>query len=72
MREVVESVESEFQRYRKLGEGTFGQVEDADLGRAASRAARRAGRICWQAGMRAGRPSLTLWGRSRTATSAER
>jgi hypothetical protein len=35
MRDVVASIESEYQRYRKLGEGAFGQVEDADLGRAA-------------------------------------
>ena len=35
MRDIVASIESEFQRYRKLGEGAFGQVEDADLGSAA-------------------------------------
>ncbi len=35
MRDVVASIEGEFQRYRKLGEGAYGQVTDADLGRAA-------------------------------------
>jgi uncharacterized damage-inducible protein DinB len=35
MRDVVSAIESEFQRYRTLGQGAFGQVEDADLGRAA-------------------------------------
>jgi len=35
MRDVVASIESEFQRYRKMGEGAFGQIEDVDLGRAA-------------------------------------
>jgi hypothetical protein len=35
MRDVVESIESEYGKYRKMGEGAFGQVEDADLGRAA-------------------------------------
>jgi uncharacterized damage-inducible protein DinB len=35
MREVVASIEGEFERYRKLGEGAFSQVEEADLGRAA-------------------------------------
>ena len=35
MRVVVASIEAEFQRYRGLGEGAFGQVNDADLGRAA-------------------------------------
>jgi uncharacterized damage-inducible protein DinB len=35
MRDVVASIESEFLRYRKLGEGAFGQIEDPDLGRAA-------------------------------------
>jgi uncharacterized damage-inducible protein DinB len=35
MRDVVASIESEFLRYRKLGEGAFGQIEDQDLGRAA-------------------------------------
>jgi uncharacterized damage-inducible protein DinB len=35
MRDVVASIEAEFQRYRRLGEGAFGQVSDADLGRAA-------------------------------------
>jgi uncharacterized damage-inducible protein DinB len=35
MRDVVASIESEFQRYRKLGEGAFGQVADADLPRPA-------------------------------------
>jgi len=33
MREIVQSIESEFERYRKMGEGAFGQVPDADLGR---------------------------------------
>jgi uncharacterized damage-inducible protein DinB len=36
MRDVVASIEGEFKRYRKLGEGAFGQVSDADLGRAAA------------------------------------
>jgi uncharacterized damage-inducible protein DinB len=35
MRDIVASIESEYQRYRKLGEGAFGQVDDADLGRPA-------------------------------------
>ena len=35
MRDMVASIESEYQRYRKLGEGAFGQVDDVDLGRAA-------------------------------------
>jgi hypothetical protein len=35
MRDIVASIEAEFRRYRTLGEGAFGQVEDADLGRAA-------------------------------------
>ena len=35
MRDMVASIESEYQRYRKLGEGAFGQVDDADLGRPA-------------------------------------
>ena len=35
MRDVVVSIESEFQKYRKLGEGAFAQVKDADLARAA-------------------------------------
>lgn len=35
MRDVVESIESEYGKYRKMGEGAFGQIEDADLGRAA-------------------------------------
>lgn len=35
MRDMVASIESEYQRYRKLGEGAFGQVDDTDLGRAA-------------------------------------
>jgi uncharacterized damage-inducible protein DinB len=36
MRDTVASIEGEFLRYRKLGEGAFGQVSDADLGRAAA------------------------------------
>jgi uncharacterized damage-inducible protein DinB len=32
---MVASIESEYLRYRKLGEGAFGQVDDGDLGRAA-------------------------------------
>ena len=35
MRDVVASIESEFERYRKMGEGAFGQVPDGELGRAA-------------------------------------
>ncbi len=35
MRDVMASIESEFLRYRKLGEGAFAQVADADLGRKA-------------------------------------
>jgi uncharacterized damage-inducible protein DinB len=35
MRDIVASIEAEFQRYRRLGEGAFGQVSDADLGRGA-------------------------------------
>ena len=36
MRDVVASIEGEFHRYRKLGEGAFGQVADADLLRRAT------------------------------------
>ncbi len=35
MRDVVASIESEFERYRKMGEGAFGQVPDGELGRGA-------------------------------------
>ena len=35
MRDVVASIESEFERYRKMREGAFGQVPDVGLGRAA-------------------------------------
>jgi len=35
MRDVVASIESEFERYRRMGEGAFGQVPDSELGRAA-------------------------------------
>jgi uncharacterized damage-inducible protein DinB len=35
MRDTVASIEGEFLRYRKLGEGAFGQVSDAELGLAA-------------------------------------
>lgn len=35
MRDIVASIESEFLRYRKMGEGAFGQVPDGELGRSA-------------------------------------
>jgi len=35
MREVVASIEGEFERYRRLGEGAFGQVPDGELARPA-------------------------------------
>lgn len=35
MRDIVASIESEFERYRRMGEGAFGQVPDGELGRAA-------------------------------------
>jgi hypothetical protein len=35
MRDFLVSIESEYARYRKLGEGVFVQVEDADLSHAA-------------------------------------
>jgi len=35
MRDIVASIESEFERYRGMGEGAFGQVPDGELGRPA-------------------------------------
>lgn len=47
MRTVVSGVEAEFRRYRELGEGTFDQVSDAEIGRRPTPESNSIATIAW-------------------------
>ena len=47
MREVVESIEREYRRYKKLAEGTFAQMSDAELAHVAGADGNSVAVIVW-------------------------
>jgi len=47
MRKIIESIEEEYRRYRKLGEGAFAQLHDAELSAAASGGGNSAAVLVW-------------------------
>jgi uncharacterized damage-inducible protein DinB len=47
MREVIESIQGEYQRYKALGEGAVAQVADGDLSRPGPGGSNSLAVICW-------------------------